>query len=85
MKGLDREQLEAMKRQIEEDYRLDIAAIDRLLYRMSSPTTTAPAPSYSAPAPAVEIKEPAWPAVQPQTQPDELAGSIRAMFGNGRK
>lgn len=39
MGNLDREQLEALKRQIEEDYRLDIAAIERLLRRfMTSPT-----------------------------------------------
>ena len=35
MAVLDREQLDALKRQVEEDYRLDIAAIERLQRRMA--------------------------------------------------
>lgn len=119
MTGFSRDQLEALRRQIEEDYRFDVAAIDRLLRRFSAQGAPAPmyasgptgtplgapvaemappaplpaAPAYSpvlaaAPMPAsiVETSSPAPlpPAAQEQ-QPDELAGSIRAMFASYRK
>ena len=42
MAGFSREQLDALRRQIEEDYRLDMAALERLQRRFSN---SAPAPS----------------------------------------
>lgn len=93
---LDREQLEALKRQIEEEYRLDMAAVERLERRFmdagsapsggrslpSSAVVTA-APSYLAPAP-----EPAPSAstveLPQERQPDELTGTLRAMFSTRR-
>ena len=51
MTGFSKEQLEALRRQIEEDYRMDVAAIDRLLRRFSGSVPSAPAPApASAPA-----------------------------------
>jgi len=47
MTGLTRDQLEALRRQIEEDYRMDIAAIDRLMRRFSFSGVSTPAPVYS--------------------------------------
>jgi len=98
----DREQLEALKRQIEDDYRLDMAAIERLQRRLvagpgnnatgrslSSTAVNAPAgvntpPTYLAPAP--ERPAEAAPVVElPQPrQPDELTGTLRAMFSSVR-
>ena len=91
----DREQLEALKRQIEEDYRLDMAAIERLQRRFISSgnnatgrslssTAVNAAPSYLPPvperqpdvAPVVELPQP--------RQPDELTGTLRAMFSSVR-
>lgn len=43
--SLDRDQLEALRRQIEEDYRLDIAAIERLQRRYSAFNYVPAAPS----------------------------------------
>jgi len=37
MPGLNREQLEALRRQVEEDYKLDLAAIERLQRRFIPP------------------------------------------------
>lgn len=42
---MDRDQLEALRRQIEEDYRLDIAAIERLQRRYSAFNYVPAAPS----------------------------------------
>jgi hypothetical protein len=95
---LDREQLETLKRQIEEEYRLDMAAIERLQRRFmaaggtsssgrSLPSTgnVNSAPSYLAPVP--EAQPAALPIVElPQErQPDELTGTLRAMFSTQRR
>jgi hypothetical protein len=55
---MDREQLEALRRQVEEDYRLDLAAIERLQRRYlgaassipsSTPSNSVPVSAYSSP------------------------------------
>jgi hypothetical protein len=95
--NLDREQLDVLKRQIEEEYKLDMAAIERLQRRFmaaggapsgrslsSAPAVTAP-PAYLAPVP--EASSTPAPVVElPQDrQPDELTGTLRAMFSGQRK
>lgn len=88
--GLSREQLDALRRQIEEDYRLDMAAIERLQRRFVG---SAPAPSFQQPSNlppisgGVETIGQALPKADPPREPqtDELAGSLRAMFSSQRK
>jgi hypothetical protein len=97
MKSLDTQQLDDLKNQIEEDYRQDLAAIERLQRRFMAQVTGSPAapapyvnsapvippatPSYASPAPAADKQESVWPIPSHgQNQPDELAGSLRAMF-----
>jgi hypothetical protein len=93
--GLDREQLEALKRQVEEDYRLDMAAIDRLQKRFmvsagSSLTGSSlpgtPLPAYSAPAPEPQAP-PSYPEFEQRSEPqtDELAGTLRSIFSSQRR
>ncbi len=104
---MDREQLEALRRQVDEEYRLDIAAIERLQRRYSAfnfapnaipsaptaaPSDNIPRGAYSAPAEwtnfeaGVEPPSQALPpSLPPARQNDELVGSLRTMFGNGRK
>jgi len=93
--NLDRDQLEALKRQIEEDYRLDLAAIDRLLRRfqtsngggrsLSNAAVTA-APSYLSPAVEPRQESASTPVIElpQQGKPDELTGTLRAMFSSVR-
>jgi hypothetical protein len=96
---LDHEQLETLKRQIEEEYRLDMAAIERLQRRFMSSTTSGngvgrsfasssaivSTPTYSAPSP--EPQSAASPAgeLPQERQPDELTGTLRAMFSSQRR
>jgi hypothetical protein len=94
--NLDREQLEALKRQIEDEYKLDMAAIERLQRRFglgSAPAngrSLSPAPAVSA-APAYLAPVPEAPTAAPvvelpqERQPDELTGTLRAMFSGQRK
>lgn len=92
MAGFSREQLDGLRRQIEEDYRLDMAALDRLQRRFGN-SAPAPAPAYapSSLAPAggtIETLGSALPPkqeLQREPQADELAGSLRAMFSSQRK
>lgn len=88
--GLNREQLEALRRQIEEDYRLDMAAIERLQRRfLSSAPSSSFAPANLAPVSStIETLGTALPPKMDQPrdpQPDELTGSLRAMFSSQRK
>jgi hypothetical protein len=91
---LDREQLDALKRQIEEEYRLDMAAIERLQRRfMHSGTSSSSSssngrslasaatasPSYLVPGPDSQAASPVLELPQ-ERQPDELTGTLRAMF-----
>jgi hypothetical protein len=95
--NLDREQLEVLKRQIEEEYKLDMAAIERLQRRfmtasgapggrsLSSAAPVTMPPAYLAPVPEV-ASAPAPVVDLPQDrQPDELTGTLRAMFSGQRK
>lgn len=106
---MDREQLEALRRQVEEDYRLDIAAIERLQRRYPSAagsvsTSSAlnnsiPLGAYTPSQPSewsnfgsgIDSSSPVTPSAAPSAaapggrRSDELEGSLRTMFNNGRK
>lgn len=95
MPGIDRDQLETLKRQLEEDFRLDMAAIERLQSRFRNGAEETPAREHSpsiaavrdvpftetrvAPAPRVE------PVPQPAPQRDEMEGTLRSMFSSARR
>jgi hypothetical protein len=86
---LDREQLEAMRRQIEEDYRLDIAAVERLQRRCLANNTGGSAaretpPPQEKPERNVTVLPSHEPTPEPQ-QPDELTASLRGMFSTYRR
>jgi hypothetical protein len=96
---LDREQLEALKRQIEDEYKLDMAAIERLQRRFISPSSNSngrslpTAPVSSLPSTVSSLPSYMPPAVEPEPvvelpqerQPDELTGTLRAMFSGQRR
>jgi hypothetical protein len=94
MPGILWEQLDELRRQIEEDYRMDMAAIERLSRYFSGAPATASAPSYmpvsngaqlgpsrvkSAPPAPLTLTSDA-----PERRPDELGDSLRAMFASNR-
>ncbi len=90
MAGFSREQLDALRRQIEEDYRLDMAALERLQRRFSNPAPAQafPASGLNSTGTTIETLGNALPPKQEQPrepQADELAGSLRAMFSSQRK
>jgi len=95
MSGITWEQLDELLRQLEDDYKMDMAALERLSRRCSGAPATAsalaemavsngaqPGPSRVTPAPPAPLTATAR---APELQPDELAGSLRAMFSNPRK
>lgn len=88
--GFSKEQLDALRRQIEDDYRMDLAAIERLQRRFST-APSAPAYPASGLPPANSTIETLGTALPPRQEPprepqaDELAGSLRAMFSSQRK
>lgn len=98
---MDRAQLEALRRQVEEDYKLDIAAIERLQRRFqgsspvlssSTPSNTSSLNAYSSPGEwtnfEARIEQPTPvppPPAPPERRSDELEGSLRTMFSAGRK
>jgi hypothetical protein len=95
MSGITLEQLDELLRQIEADYKMDMAALERLSRLCSGAAATASAPadipvSNVAQLGASRVKSvppaPLPPTSRaPEPQPDELAGSLRAMFANSRK
>jgi len=88
MGNLDREQLEALRRQIEEDYRLDVAAVDRLLRRCVSNHTGGSAARETPPPEKPERNVTVLPSHEPPApdpQPDELTASLRGMFSTYRR
>jgi hypothetical protein len=91
MTGFSREQLDALRRQIEEDYRLDMAALERLQRRFTNSASAAPAfpaSGLTSTGSTIETLGNALPPKQElprEPQADELAGSLRAMFSSQRK
>jgi hypothetical protein len=91
MAGLDRDQLDALRRQVEEDYRLDIAAIERFQRRFAGANTNSPPATSTATAPTgatvSEIRGASMPIPEPvgQAEPDELTGTLRTMFSTYRR
>jgi hypothetical protein len=94
--ALDREQLEALRRQVEEDYKLDVAAIERFQRRFTGGNTNSPTVPSSAPTTtatvseirgASEMRGAVVPIPEPvgQAEPDELTGSLRSMFSTYRR
>ena len=91
-------ELEALRRQVEEDYKMDIAAIERLQRRFNSggngkgaaaaergERQTAPADTNVVALPqGHEPREGREPRAQ-QAAPDELTESLRSMFSSYRK
>lgn len=96
MPSLDREQILAMKRQLEEEFRMDMAAIERLERRFvhsAHPKESAP-PAAVLPPSNVSVLESRTvaatrqePRPEPpaQPEPDELEGTLRSMFSSYRK
>ena len=82
--SLDREQLEALRRQIEDDYRLDMAAIERLQRRFM-PAGTGGSSVREAPAPERNVT--VLPTLESQSEPqqDELTNTLRGMFSTHRR
>lgn len=89
MTVLDWEQLESLKRQLEEDFRMDMAAIERLQRRFRAASEKAPAPAPVAPAKVSVIDTLGSPAPKAEAPPapesDELDNTLRTMFSNFRK
>jgi hypothetical protein len=81
---LDREQLEALRRQIEEDYRLDMAAIERLQRRFMIAGTGLSAVK-EAPVPERNVTILPTLESQSEPQPDELTNTLRGMFSSHRR
>jgi hypothetical protein len=81
-------ELETLRRQVEEDFKLDMAAIDRLQRRFNEGT------AISSRAVTTHLEQ--QPAIEPRgvtlvpandlrpQQPDQLADSLRTMFSNYR-
>jgi hypothetical protein len=84
MTSLDREQLEALRRQIEEDYRLDLAAIERLQRRFMT-AATGVAVMRESPAPERSVTVLPTLESQAEPQPDELTNTLRGMFSSHRR
>lgn len=84
MAGLDREQLDALRRQVEEDYKLDVSAIERMQRRFVGPNTNPPAVTNAT---ISEIRGAVVPIPEPtaQPEPDELTGTLRSMFSTYRR
>jgi hypothetical protein len=88
---MDKEQLEVLRRQVEEDYKLDIAAIERLQRRFisaseSTPSDSVPLSGNSSPNERsnfdtrLEPPDRVSPLGPAERKRDELEGSLRTMF-----
>jgi hypothetical protein len=91
MAGFDKEQLAMLKRQLEEDFRMDIAAIERLERRFTggvekAPISAAVAPVIQSPGHLSVVERngtnPSRVESAGQIEPDELSSSLRSMFSN---
>ena len=85
----DKEQLEALTRQIEEDYRLDMAAVERLQRRVTPSATGISTTGIAAvkDMPAPERNVTVLPTIESQSeaQPDDLTNTLRGMFSSHRR
>ena len=84
MGSLDREQLEVLRRQIEEDYRLDMSAIERLQRRfMPSGSGVSPVSNVAS----IEKSSPVLSSIESsaEPQPDDLTNTLRGMFSSHRR
>jgi len=80
----DREQLEALRRQIDDDYRLDMAAIERLQRRFNSASAGLANGTNGG---SSDKRVTVLPTIDAQNepQPDELTNTLRGMFSAHRK
>ena len=86
MGSFDREQLETLKRQIEDDYRLDISAIERLMRRFVPQSSTSTGTKEALPVDR-ERSITVLPTLESQgeAQPDDLTNTLRGMFSSHRR
>jgi hypothetical protein len=84
MAMFDREQREALKRQIDEDYRLDMAAIERLQRRFISSNSGLVNGNNGT---SIDRRVTVLPTLEAQAEPepDELTNTLRGMFSSHRK
>jgi hypothetical protein len=84
MAGLDRDQLETLRRQIEEDYRMDMAAVERLQRRFMSAAPAFSMGNAGTVAEKAEKNVTVLPSIESQAdgQPDELTNTLRGMFSS---
>ena len=84
MAMFDRDQMDALRRQIEDDYRLDMAAIERLQRRFN---TAAGVVANGNNGGSVDKRVTVLPTIdaQGEPQPDELTNTLRGMFSAHRK
>ena len=84
MGSLDREQLDVLRRQIEDDYRLDMAAVERLQKRfIASGGSVSPVSNVAS----IEKSSPVLSSLEPsgEPQPDDLTNTLRGMFSSHRR
>jgi len=85
MGNFDREQLEVLKRQIEEDYRLDMSAIERLQRRFIPSSAGVSAAKEAAPPTERNLTVVPSIETQAEAQPDDLTNTLRGMFSAHRR
>lgn len=81
--ALDQNQLETLRRQVEEDYRLDLAAIERLQRRFISLGGGSNSNNGNVIEKRVTVLQNIDSQAEPQ--PDELTNTLRGMFTAHRK
>lgn len=85
---MDRDQLDQMKRQIEEEYRLDMEALERLQRRFNSQASGGSRlSSHSAPPPSIKAEPQSSSSLDSHSaaQQDDITASLRTMFSSVRK
>jgi hypothetical protein len=87
MSDLDRDHLEALRLQMEEEYRLDVAAIERLQRLFLRQLSSTPSSNYSSPIngsndePRNTVLSPQSAPIKPQS--DRLGDSLWSVFAEG--
>jgi hypothetical protein len=80
---MDLEQLEILRHRTEEDFQLDMAAIERLQRRfLSTPNLSSEGVAPQAETPKSHSAKGRRTEQAPEPSSDELASSLRAMFNN---